>query len=170
MDSGIPLNPMREKTDDELLKGLRGADEIAWTELRAAGEALEQARAARGDELVRWEGGDEVATAVVDGEERPVFSMPYAVYDEVIDRARAALGGVGAVQVFDWMSWPDLERYARGGDELDGATAADAVRLATAAIRSDRFNEGSFGAAVENGAVTAIIRRLLRWYDSERPS
>jgi hypothetical protein len=112
-----------------------------------------------------WDGG-ESRTTLVDGEERVVTTMPYAVYSESADRVRRALPAVGAVFVYDWMSWPRLRAYP-GGAGLDAAPVTDAVRLATAVLRSERFTEGSYGGAIADGLVGAIVRRLLQWRREE---
>ena len=134
----------------------------AWERLDAALAALE------GDPApMTWDGGDERAT-IVNGEQRVVTAMPYAVYSDAAEEMRRALGGVGAIFVYDWMSWPRLRAFP-GGTGLDDAPVTDAVRLATAVLRSDRFTEGSYGGAIADGMVAAIVRRLLAWHRETAP-
>jgi hypothetical protein len=42
--------------------------------------------------------------------------------------------------------------------------AADAVRLATTIIRSERFGDGNIGAAVNSGVLQAVVAALAAWY------
>jgi hypothetical protein len=41
---------------------------------------------------------------------------------------------------------------------------ADAVRLATATVRGERFSDGTIGHAVEHGALQAVLASLAAWY------
>ena len=147
--------------DAAILRQLESAPDEAWDRLRTALTALEADA-----EPMTW-GGGETETQIVDGVERRVMTMPEAMYTKAADDMRAALGGVGAVFVFDWVDWPRLRSYPAGAG-LDDAPVADAVRLATAVFRSDRFSEGSYGGAIADGTVAAIARRLLAWHDGPR--
>jgi hypothetical protein len=42
------------------------------------------------------------------------------------------------------------------------------VRFVTAVVRSDRVNAGALDARIADGTFTAALRRLRRWYDTER--
>ena len=57
-----------------------------------------------------------------------------------------------------------MKRY-RGGGGLDAAPVADAVRIATAIVRADRFVEGALGAALDDGTLHAALSRLRQWYE-----
>jgi Family of unknown function (DUF6508) len=48
-------------------------------------------------------------------------------------------------------------------NSITGAKA-DAVRLATTIIRSERFGDGNIGAAVNTGALQAVVAALAAWY------
>ena len=149
-----------EPTDDEVEAALRAAPGEAWRELASALAAVEgEARHAT------WHGGEQVV-AIVDGVERAATQLPYPAYTEAVERFRRALTGVRAFVVFDWMHWDGLDRYRRAAD-LDGAPAADAVRLVTAVVRSERFGDGSIEAALDSGLLTAAARRLLAWHDAD---
>jgi hypothetical protein len=145
-------------SDDAVEAQLRAAPEAAW---RALAEAF--ARMDAEAEHVTWRGGDHVDTAVVDGVERPVFRMPYAEYTEAVEQVRSCLGSVGAFVVFPWSDWDGLDRL-RGPSALDDAPVADAVRMLTAIVRSERFSDGSIAGAIEEGTFGAAVRRLLRWH------
>ena len=153
----MPGRPDDDAENEQILQQLRGAPPEAWAELGAALAALEADAAP-----MTWGGGDQV-TVVVNGEERVATTMPYAVYSDSAERVRRALAGVGAVFVYDWPSWPRLRAFP-GGSGLDDAPVTDAVRLATAVLRSERFTEGSFGGAIAEGVIAAVGRRLLSWH------
>jgi hypothetical protein len=67
---------------------------------------------------------------------------------------------------FNWPEWDGVKRY-RGPSALDTAPVADAVRMATAIVRADRFSEGTIGATLEDRTLLAALRRLRRWHDEE---
>jgi hypothetical protein len=153
---------MRRDSDRSIEKALRHSSAGLWRQLFDA---------ARGylseSEHGSWAGGQQIDTMFIDGEERPVFQMPYVAYSDNVGRIVSLLTEVGAVFPFDWQSWDSVERY-RGPTALRTAPVADAARMATVVIRSDRFCEGTIDAAIEDGTFGAILERLLRWYDSER--
>lgn len=154
----------RDPTDADIEARLRLVPAQSWDALRAAAAASEREPQ---QERMTWGGGEQVGTRVVDGLERPVTQMPYAVYSESTQRLIAAVGAVGGVVPYNWPGWQGLQTYSRGAG-LDAAPVADAVRMTTAIIRSDRFCEGSIGGALGDGTLLAAVHRLLRWYDDQR--
>lgn len=142
-------------TDEEVLAHLVPVDDPAWDELWAAADDLDR----RGADVVTWT----ESTRRADG----VLVLGYPVYCDEWDRVHRALGGVHAIVPFAWPDWPDLPRYHGGGD-LSSAPAADAVRLITAVVRSERFGDGSIAAALGNGLFRSALARLRRWHDEER--
>jgi hypothetical protein len=44
---------------------------------------------------------------------------------------------------------------------------ADAVRLATAIVRGERFASGTIADAVSSGALQAVVASLSAWYRSQ---
>jgi hypothetical protein len=129
--------------------------------LWATAEAIEQET-----EHLAWGGGQRLDTTVVDGVERPVIQMPYAIYSDATERMIRGLFEVGAIVPFNWPKWDGIERYRNGG--LASASVADAVRMVTAIIRADRFSESTIGATLEDGTLLAALQRIRRWYESER--
>lgn len=66
------------------------------------------------------------------------------------------------VRPFDWSAWlatTDGRRFVTDPDAVAGACADDLVRLLTALIRSQRFNDASWEGAYESGLLVAIMRR-----------
>ena len=151
----------RQPTDADIESILRAATADAWSELGAAAAELE---AEDEGEHMTWDGGQQTATTVVDGVERPVIQMPYAVYSPAVDRTLRALAGLGAIVPFRWPEWSGVQDY-RGPDALDAAPVADAVRMVTAIVRAERFSDGSIAATLDDGTLLAAIRRLRRWHD-----
>jgi Family of unknown function (DUF6508) len=146
-------------TDEEIEARLRAAPAEAWAELWAAVDAL-----AGEEQHLRWGGGEPVGTTVVDGEERPVIQMPYAIYGEATERVLRAIGRAGLIVPFDWPDWEGVRTY-RGSSALDDAPVADAVRMVTAIVRAERFSDGTIGATIDDGTLLAALRRLRRWRD-----
>ena len=139
-----------DPADETIEDALRAAPDDAWRELADALDAVE------GETVhATWRGGEPV-----DGGPRQV---PYPEYTEAVERFRRALTGVRAFVVFPWTDWAGLSRY-RGADDVAAGTAADAVRLVTAIVRSERFGDGSIEAALRSGLLPAAARRLLRWH------
>jgi len=67
------------------------------------------------------------------------------------------------------MAWDGARRYA-GGMGLADACVADAVRLATAIIRGERFGDGTIAEAIADGTLSAVLARLRHWYEEECPT
>lgn len=91
--------------------------------------------------------------------ERP-GQMPYPDYGSRVRSACELLERVGAVTPsYHWMELqpPVLDSEGK-------VSGADAVRLATRIIRSERFGDGNIGAAVEQGILQAVIAALAAWY------
>lgn len=139
---------MGEPSDEDIEASLRAVPDERWVELWAAWDALE-----REDVHTTWDTSP--------------GHLPYASYSEAVERALAALAGVGGVVPFDWMNWDGGQRYP-AGQGLDEAPVTDALRLTTAVIRGERFFEGTIATALEDGALAAIVQRLRRWVEEER--
>ncbi len=87
----------RDPTDTDIEVILRGARADAWSALWSGLDELEAE-----DEHMTWGGGEQVDTTVVDGVERPVLQMPYAVYGPATERTLHALYELGAIVPFNW--------------------------------------------------------------------
>src|SRR5688500_17843882 len=114
---------VHDPSDHDIELILQRATVQQWDSLWAAVDAVE-----REAEHLTWGGGQQVDTTLVDGVERPVFQMPYAVYSEATEQLLRAIGGVGAIVPFNWPDWHGVKTY-RGGNGMDGAPVADAVRM-----------------------------------------
>jgi hypothetical protein len=90
--------------------------------------------------------------------ERP-GQMPYPDYGSRVQAAWKLLEEVGAVTpAYPWMRQRPPALDAEGK-----VSAADAVRLATTIIRSERFGDGNIGAAVSTGVLQAVVAALAAW-------
>jgi O-acetyl-ADP-ribose deacetylase (regulator of RNase III) len=122
----------------------------AWRRLVALADEFAVLPHADGD--VRW------SPAKVDG----VITVGHPIYSERIERACRALDDVGAVTpAHPWMRQPPP---AVPGD--GSLSPADAVRLATAIVRGERFGDGTIGRAVEHGTLQAVLTSLSTWYSA----
>jgi hypothetical protein len=130
-----------DPSDAEVEAALRATPDSAWRELAAAADAV-----AAETVHATWTGGD--------------GHMPYPLYTEAAERLRSAVGRVGAIVVFAWPDWDGLGRDARAIAE---GGAADAARMLTAILRSERFGDGSIENALNDGRMVAAARRLLAW-------
>jgi hypothetical protein len=148
---------VEDPSDAQIEQLLRAVPAERWDELWRACDALDPSVS-----HVRWEGGQQTRTRVVDGVEKPVYQMPYAVYDDQVEELRRAIAGAGLVIPFAWPEWDGIERY-RDGRGMQDAPIADAVRLLTSIVRSERFTEGSIGGALDSGVLHAALQRVRRW-------
>lgn len=142
----------------------RGRDDD-WKALWDAVDAL-----AAETTFAAWTGGDIVGTTTVDGEERPVYQMPYPVYSDSVERVRERLGVLGLMVPFDWMNWVGVPRYVENPAALATAPVGDAVRLLTAIQRAERFGDGNIEGALKSGLMQTALARLRRWYDENPPA
>ncbi|MFP5318698.1 MAG: DUF6508 domain-containing protein [Acidimicrobiia bacterium] len=134
---------LAELSDEEIERRLRASPDERWNSFWEASAAVEAET-----EHGRWDG--------------PPGHMPYVTYSDAVTRWMASFYGLGASEPFDWMAWGGLNRY-RGGQGLDEAPVAEAVRLVMAVSRADRFGEGTLLNAFDSGTMAAVVRRLRRW-------
>lgn len=86
-------------------------------------------------------------------------------YDPRLVQLCDDLVAVGAVRNdFDYTVWSGHLGYP-GGEGLGSAPVAEAVRVATWVILSEKFVDGSIGEAGANGTLGAVVRRLCTWYE-----
>ena len=146
--------------DDDIADALARVTPDQWSTLWDAVDAV----AAEGTHAT-WAGGQVVDTIVVDGVEKPVTQVPYPIYSDAVERLRDLIVELGLVVPYDWMAWDGIHRY-RGGEGMADAPAADAVRMVTAVIRSERFGDGNIEGALGDGTLQAALARLRTWADA----
>ncbi|MEU0314842.1 DUF6508 domain-containing protein [Nocardioides sp. NPDC006273] len=125
--------------------------EETWLEVFAAADALTAE-----DRDFAWGGGQKTESGAI--------QMPYPAYSDRVRQLYRSLRGAN----IDWMKWMRGNPLLRDPVRLAGAPVADAARLATVYVRGERFNDGVFGRAVQDGSVDAIIARIRVWYETER--
>jgi hypothetical protein len=135
--------------DDAALPAmLKSGSAAAWRELAELDEDF-RARPHADDDCV-W-------PSVGDGR------TPYPVYGARVEAACRLLGELGAVTpAYHW------NRRRPPALRDDGTVSvADAVRLATTIVRSERFGDGRIGAAVNQGVLQAVVAALAAWRRSQ---
>lgn len=136
-------------TDALLEAHLSTLDGRAWTELHALADELE----ANQLPWAEWRS--------VSGDGSP--SLPYVVYSELAERALAQLGRQGLRVVFDWPGWYQRSIYEQHPELVDLASPTDALRLLVRLVRGERFSEGAWYRALDDGTVTLLFRRVLTY-------
>jgi len=136
-------------TDALLEAHLAALPELAWVELAALVDELER----NGEPWGEWRS--------VTGEGSP--ALPYLIYSELAERARAQLGRQGLRVVFDWPGWYQRSIYEQHPELVDLASPTDAVRLLVRLVRGERFSEGTWYRALDDGTVATLFRRLLTY-------
>jgi uncharacterized linocin/CFP29 family protein len=152
-----------DPTDTEIAALLDAIPPDGWAGLWQAVDELGDVQSTT-SELVHWEGGDRVGATVAGRVEAPVDQKHYAVYSDPLNRLVRQLYELRLVTSLNWPEWDGTERY-RAGRGLDTAPLADAVRLITAVVRSDRFCDGAIAVAIEDGTLPAALSRLRAQYD-----
>nr|WP_260173630.1 DUF6508 domain-containing protein [Nocardioides albus] len=130
---------------------MRKVPEERWRDVFEAADGL-----TADDRDFAWGGGQKTESGAI--------QMPYPVYSDRVRQLYRSLPGAG----IDWMKWMRGNPLVRDPSRLAGAPVADAARLATVCVRGERFNDGVFGRAVQDGTVDAIIARLRTWCETER--
>lgn len=147
--------PVPDETFEARATALTGAQRVL---LRAIVDRLR----ARGT-VVTWRGGERIGTTD-DGQ--PVYEMRYADYSEDALALLGTLGRFDLVVPFDWPAWMGEVATRVGAGCEPGAVrtalgVADAMRYVTCIVRSDRFAEGAFGAAIEDGSLLDALDVVL---------
>ncbi|RCG32752.1 hypothetical protein DQ384_04560 [Sphaerisporangium album] len=144
-------------TDDEIAATLAAQPAERWARLFSLAGALSPAGL-----QVPWGGGQKLAAGSV--------QVPHPLHGDAIDEVVALLYELKVIVVFDWQQWHRTTPLFPDGRGLAGAPVADAARLATTFVRGERFSDGAIHRAIETGALRAILDRLRRWFDDERPA
>ncbi len=99
----------------------------------------------------KWEGGKQL-----DG----TYQMPYVVYDQKVHEFRTLLYESGFMVVFDWGSWDEGREIASDPARVSDVDLLTVRMLMTAIVRNDRFCEGAFLSAIQDGLIAAILKHL----------
>ena len=140
-----------DPSDAQVEAELRSVPESRWREAFEAADALTAE-----DRDFAWGGGQKT--------ENGAIQMPYPAYSDRVRQLYRSLPGAS----IDWMKWIRGNPHLSDPSLLATAPVADAARLATVYVRGERFNDGVFGRALQDGAIDAIVSRLRTWFESER--
>lgn len=139
--------------DATLLAQLDTTVEVAdaWSQLLAVAEEFADLPHSEGD--FRWKQAEPRADGVI--------VLGYPIYGDRVNRACKALAEVRAVTpVYHWMR----QRPPTLPDDGSPISPADAIRVATAFVRGERFADGTIGQAVRRGTLQAVLASLSTWY------
>ena len=87
--------------------------------------------------------------------------MPYFAHSPEVEQFIASLYAQNVIIKFDWCAWREpANALLQDPTLLAQADLLTLRRLLTAHVRQDRFIEGHLAQMLENGHITAILRRL----------
>jgi hypothetical protein len=89
--------------------------------------------------------------------------MPYAAAKPLVYEFTKTWDEKGLIIPFDWSEWQEGRDWYASADEskYDALDAETALKLLTAVIRNDRFNEGALMRAFESGDFPKIINKFV---------
>ncbi|MER6941872.1 DUF6508 domain-containing protein, partial [Nocardioides sp. NPDC000441] len=140
-----------DPSDAQVEAELRSVPDATWLEAFSAADALTAE-----DRDVAWGGGQKTESGAI--------QAPYPAYSPRVRQLYRSLPGAS----IDWMKWMRGNPLLSAPSLLGAAPVADAARLATVYVRGERFNDGVFGRALQDGSIDAIVARLRTWFESER--
>ena len=145
-----------EPTDEEIAAALATKPAERWQRLFDLADGLSPEK-----QEVRWDGGGT--------NEEGVITLSHPVYSETVHAIVESLYELGVIVSFNWPEWHQTSTLFPDATGLMEAPVADAARLATTVVRGERFGDGAIQQAIESGALLAILNRLRRWFETERP-
>lgn len=140
-----------DPSDAQVESELRSVPDATWLEAFSAADALTAE-----DRDFAWGGGQKTESGAI--------QAPYLAYSPRVRQLYRSLPGAST----DWMKWMRGNPLLSDPSLLATAPVADAARLATVYTRGERFNDGVFGRALQDGSIDAIVARLRTWFESER--
>jgi len=156
----VPILPVKsDPKNSDLTASLLRAAPADHIRLRTAIEVMK--RSVTENSIVGW------SPMTGDGSTKDPHVLPHPEYDEAVPQLIAALVAVNAQPVFDWMRWGRSRRYASGVG-LAQAPVADAMRLVTAIVRGEHFNDGTIAKAIEDGSLLAAAERIVAALDEHQ--
>ena len=143
------MDEQNEPTDADFEAAVRAITDDQWQSLEDLLGYLPESI-----EGIRWHGGKQNAEGVM--------QFPYVFYGEDINRVIAKIYDIGLVVPFDWMKW-DRAHELHSPEALEEASMADALRYLVAALRADRFVEGTLQELLVEGRFDACIQNIATW-------
>ncbi|MCB9190300.1 MAG: hypothetical protein H6602_01355 [Flavobacteriales bacterium] len=120
----------------------------------ALDELFEFGKLSMGENSGQWVSGRRL--------EPGVHTAPYYSMSDVARKIMRLLYQLELIVPFDWSSWDEGRKLLESNDlsKLDGQPKHVLIGLLTALARNDRFCEGAWGAAIEDGTVGKLILEL----------
>lgn len=84
----------------------------------------------------------------------------YDFNPQVVELVQALYDNHWVVSGFPWMEWEEGRRLAHDLEAVAQVDIQTLQKLFTAIVRNDRFCEGALGAAIDDGLITAMLRRV----------
>ena len=96
-------------------------------------------------------------------DEKGVIQMPYSVPDPLVSEFVTFMYVYELVVSFDWSAWDEGREWYKNSNEskYEALDIPTALKLLTAVMRNDRFNEGALVSAFESGDFPKIINKLV---------
>ncbi|MFI5041666.1 MAG: DUF6508 domain-containing protein [Acidimicrobiales bacterium] len=145
-------------TDEEVELRLSRGPPVLWAEFCDAVDAF-----AQDAQPLTWVDNQQIGGAGIDGAEPPRYHVAYPRYSRAVERVLRVLRDL-VIFPFDWPHWGAKGRYLDGA-RIEGASVADAARLATALLGEEHYVDGVVGGAIAAGSFGAMLRRIRRWHD-----
>lgn len=133
---------------DDAVKNLTDED---WAQIEELNTQIQSHTGSWG----KFEGGEK--------DESGAIQMPYALLDPLVHKFLEVWYDKNLVIPFDWSEWQEGRDWYANTDEskYDSLDSEKALKLLTAVIRNDRFNEGALMQAFESGAFPKIISKFV---------
>ncbi|HPQ82201.1 MAG TPA: DUF6508 domain-containing protein [Candidatus Saccharimonas sp.] len=138
---------------DDTVKNLSNDD---WQQIEELNSQIQSHTGSWG----KMEGGDK--------DESGAIQMPYASPDPLVHKFLEVWYDKDLVIPFDWSEWDEGREWYTKTDEskYDSLNFETALKLLTAVIRNDRFNEGALMNAFESGDFPKIINKFVSLRDN----
>lgn len=137
--------------ETEITDKINALTEQDWLELYGLYERV----LAHKDNFSEIGGGQEIVEGVIE--------MPYAIEKPIVSEVRQFFIIKELVVAFNWAKWDEGKAMFRVAepDRFKNITLEDTVKLLTAIMRNDRFNDGAWARLFESGDAAKLLCRLL---------
>lgn len=92
-----------------------------------------------------------------------MIEMPYTIEKPIVSEVRQFFVDKHLQVMFDWSHWNEGKAMFRVAEEdrFKDSSLEDTVKLFTAILRNDRFNDGAWADLFESGDGQRLLKRLL---------
>ena len=143
---------MEEKLTKEFIEKVDAALKNARSETLQ--ELFELGKLSNGQVAGEWTDGQEISSNT--------FIAPYYAMSNHSNRIMKILYELNLVISFDWMNWDEGREFIsnKNLDLFSNQSKYVLIGLLTALARNDRFCDGAWGSAIENGTVAKLLDEL----------